>query len=562
MTQHIQHCYEYYHELLENIKCYSDNLTIEDFQNIFKKCDKNGFSMSDIVKFDITDKCFLISNKRPEYYIHEYNPSEWFDCLIATQSNYEELKSIFDIEPRCGCCNCISFVLYLNNSHILFKRESYLSKSLECIQKSINNITIKLPEFIVRLYLDSSVFEYFNEYIEYIKRCEGELKIRALNVLNDKFKKIRSIINAQNVEIYIYFCDKIKNQIEPIERIRTYRFLPLFDNDVNVCISREVDGIVSFVDCHNIKLFSSNNHHSIAIITESYGSFRIKNKIKIVGEELIIKNSENRKHYQKWLNSYDELEFKPGNRNNITLIDILAGNYGIKIKYTEDYINGTVQKINKNLEAIKKKINDYKDKIDKKLEIKTDIIHNLLNNWNILDSKPSPEYLLYFINVGYDEIFLLELFSPILTLFFDPGKVYEPIDSRNYYYRYYDRFLETDYLRPLMINKLQLLTLIEDDNIKPFTSKELEIYKQNILDKFINPDGLDLALHPIILTEMLFKNYELKPEYLNSFFNYNSIIINHYEALVDHIDKLDKLYKHKYLKYKLKYINLIKNKNN
>jgi hypothetical protein len=41
--------------------------------------------------------------------------------------------------------------------------------------------------------------------------------------------------------------------------LRNLRLNNLFEDDVNICISRDLDGIISPLDCHNIKVFESNN---------------------------------------------------------------------------------------------------------------------------------------------------------------------------------------------------------------------------------------------------------------------------------------------------------------
>ena len=66
------------------------------------------------------------------------------------------------------------------------------------------------------------------------------------------------LITNHQSEIYIYICD-----IDVIEKYRTMRFVSLMDNDVNICIISEADGYVGITDCHNIKIFSSENEHKI-----------------------------------------------------------------------------------------------------------------------------------------------------------------------------------------------------------------------------------------------------------------------------------------------------------
>jgi outer membrane protein assembly factor BamA len=58
------------------------------------------------------------------------------------------------------------------------------------------------------------------------------------------------------------------------------KYIPMFDTETNVCVCREADGLVTYVDCHNIKLFSSQTTHQIALIYElmrSFNPYLIKN---------------------------------------------------------------------------------------------------------------------------------------------------------------------------------------------------------------------------------------------------------------------------------------------
>ena len=57
---------------------------------------------------------------------------------------------------RENCCNCIAISLYWTSDDLL----GLLRKYLYTIQRTIKNVKRCLPDWIVRLYIDSSVYQY------------------------------------------------------------------------------------------------------------------------------------------------------------------------------------------------------------------------------------------------------------------------------------------------------------------------------------------------------------------------------------------------------------------
>ncbi len=358
-------CIEYYNYLfdkisslnIEQIETSLNDLTsatynresFSDLINLFSECDKSVEQfVPGLKQFDKNDECYRLSRRKDHKYIHQYNPT-WVEELIRSQLNYLELSTIFDTQIRETCCNCVSIVLYLKHGL------SYLDKCLPRMVESMENIKIALPDFIVRFYLDSSVFEELSKYStsvqetfntwEKINKYFGSTRKKLL----EYFKYIgllHKILTSDNAEIYIYFCRDIMNGQKPIERTRTYRYIPMFEDDTNVCISREADGIVSFVDCHNIKLFSNPGYHSIALITEYSNSF---NQIRDINSAEVI-SSDYSWHYSSWLKMYEILQLREEERTSrnerLAYIDILAGMFGMKVKFTEEYRNGIISKVN------------------------------------------------------------------------------------------------------------------------------------------------------------------------------------------------------------------------
>jgi hypothetical protein len=119
--------------------------------------------------------CYLINNKRIDYYIYKYEPSKIidninkFDIDEATKEEYiSNITEIADLTPRDNCCNCISFTFYSSYYQSVFdawnNRYDYspdivriiytVYAYLLSIKISVKNITRCLPNFISRVYLD------------------------------------------------------------------------------------------------------------------------------------------------------------------------------------------------------------------------------------------------------------------------------------------------------------------------------------------------------------------------------------------------------------------------
>ena len=102
-----------------------------------------------------SEHCRLF-NKRadPRYYTHRYDPGPILEILTSRLSQHfpSEVLDRFVCEPREGCCNAISLTLYITQCDA-----STLQKYLYSIHRSVKNVLKKLPDWIVRLYLDTSV---------------------------------------------------------------------------------------------------------------------------------------------------------------------------------------------------------------------------------------------------------------------------------------------------------------------------------------------------------------------------------------------------------------------
>lgn len=497
---YIEKCTNTYGRLLQTMGLLNkSNITIELINSLFEltKCNKEFiYNKIPIVqkvlkKINQSDKCFRISKKCTDCYIHTYNPS-WLNDLLQTQPNYEEIVNIFDVKIRTKCCNCVCLVLYLKGE--LQQKIDYLNKILKIMIMSLKIIDKHLPDFIVRFYLDSSIFELLYEWSSSLLITKDTTE---MELIKDIFLDLSYLIHHKKSEIYIYFCESITSHTDFIEKVRTYRYIPLFDDDTNVCCIRDADGIISIVDCHNIKLFSSPKTHNIALIYNLARSFdpylydKHLNKILDINE--FIKNKQfvedldpMLNHYSAWLNFYETLVLSKKEPKTLSYIDIIACCICMKIKFTEEYR----QKIISDLDC-------YYD---------SDEFDSISKSNNVIGTK---------LKIGYDEILLLELFSPMIRVSYNKlglinklnreeinlkSKLFKLIETKHESY-----FLGFDTI-------LKYFNINNESEIIQYLSKNEIQGEINYNSKYI---------------DIVFKNFKLKNEFKNYYFGFGiSTLIN------------------------------------
>ncbi len=398
-------CIDNYQKFIETL---SENVD-DDFVRLGNliSCDKLS-EFDKEIKFehalhDLTDKCYRITNKKSQYYVHRYNPDFVID-LVKDLENKDEILEAFDLTPRDNCCNCVSFVCYSTG------KINYLFDYLYSMKKSLDNITRCLNGFIARFYLDPSIFEVISENY---KNTDPNIKMFSIHC----YKLLKYILLSPIAETYIYFCKMIIEGL-PISKVRTLRFLPMFEIDVNISVIREADGFVSYLDCHNINLFQSTNkilmfydylnkgidiyYNYKFINSPNYYSPWLNNYSLL--KYLYMKSPENEVKFKQYLDdNYNEhfsitedifKNFYPEPRatqymNCIKLFNILAGTIAVKVKFSNEYL---IKKIN----LINEIIRFSNIKYSTELSYNVDFMDRVL--------------------LGYDEVLLNELFDPLITL--------------------------------------------------------------------------------------------------------------------------------------------------
>ena len=302
--------------------------------------------------------CFYRNKKCEDYYVHTYDPLIFSDIP-------DIYKDMCVLDKKEKCCNCVSFIMYNNKDKYIEATYEYLYS----LKISVINIRDCLDDFIARIYLDSFVFRHIQTIID-IQNDIGKYTQQDLIYYKCVHNILNFLFNEPKVEIYIYTCDTKDYYL------KTLRFMPLIDPEVNIKISREADGYVTYVDCLNIKEFIKSKKLLLLYDLASNSSDNITLLNKSIYPMMHLPYSEWLKHYI----SYDKFFM-----THIPICDIYAGLFGCSMQIKkESYINST-------------------NNIKKSLTV------------SIPHGDGYSEITLHHIN-GYDEIILLDLFKKIISI--------------------------------------------------------------------------------------------------------------------------------------------------
>ena len=495
------------------------------------------------------EECYLVNNKKHSFYKYIYDPSKimqnQIDFVISSDIIIDEdykkkhlrhLSELINPEKKENCCNCVSFTLYIQDmtddkdfigENKMFFRETIkkLYGYLSSLQISIININKNLPDFVCRIYMDSSVIKVVNKIKNIDKSLFGEAQ-KWFDIHRNRIVKIiKFIYESDNVEIYTYICKSFETSLE---KTRSLRFLPLADTEVNIKIIREADGIVTVLDCHNINLFEKSNKlmmtynilnkstspNFLNYDTTSYLTNRIENKIPEKKHFIV-----NIVPYSIWLGMYTK-NISYFSRNK-SLFDILAGDIGFSIQINPEIYAQNLSKFNENYSIVRE---------------------NSQGNYMALTA-------------GYDEMFLLELFKNIICHEFydfeinnfkiDMDKLSNTtianiclILNNVYYPKKHIIIDELD-----VLDKLDMLSIVDSQIQQHTETTYLYDYlfdsqlKKLITMNIVPDEMLSINNMLLLLNEMPYKNHN------------ENIVLYIYTYSDD-----EKLYKQKYLKYKQKYL--------
>lgn len=429
MSAERKNCTSSYQSLLDLLKESKNSVSFETLNSI---CDTFNYEDEKVNYhtyngIDVCTRAFKKAND--SYYQHTYEPEPWAIPLILENTGLKEerIHEIFDLAKKENCCNCIAIVLYSNGNI------NSLYNYLYSMKKTLDNVSNELSDFIVRFYLDKSVFETIHNASK--EKVNGSNSNVKYTTLEKSFDILKYIIHHEQSEVVIYFCKTI---IEKNTKgvLRRFRFLPMLEKDVNILISREADGFVSYNDCHNIRLFANKETHSIGMVysfvdTPGTATFLYKSYKQPNVNNMNHPPIQEKLHgsYSAWLNIYSMMRTvynynmndteiidyikKKGQTNTLdtlsqnrievilmdyrplitNLINILAGVFGTKIQFNSSYFNNTTASIKQKKDDV-----NYFDKYPL-------LIQGLYGGHN----RDAFDKLL---TMGSDEILLEELFYP------------------------------------------------------------------------------------------------------------------------------------------------------
>lgn len=360
---------------------------------------------------DQSETCKLINTKKTAYYKHTYDPEKIITDFIACaeakgveQAFLDQyigyMRAIMDDTKRENCCNCISLSLYHSYSSY---GHSSIMKYLISIERTVKNVQKELPDWLVRIYLDLSVFRY-------MKLPDATDEERAI---------LDFIMRAENTEVFTYVCNRLipddQGFVYGLSQTRSFRFMPLIDEDVNITIIRDADGIVTNNNCHNIQLFEESSHLFYIV------PFLASDTIRTSGFEMPYTS------YSFWLSWYKAIMEQGYFAKKNNAYDLLAGTFGTKIKVKKELYYNTVDKIKRDKEAEESRTDYQYDKAGI-MEgessrggtlVGADIIQNTVKGkFGFGDPTGDKDEVVERLYTGFDEILLLELYKDLISFEF------------------------------------------------------------------------------------------------------------------------------------------------
>ena len=308
-----------------------ESLNMKQYEKIYENNDIKKWNNIEYLSSKINDILNIIFNKFDTLKLYQDNINNDINNLVK-EIRTKDIKDsknipIFDLTTRYKCCNCISIVLYYQEwTGGWDNLDRLLNTYLYSMKKTLDIVSNNLDTFIVRYYIHTSVFDAI--------QMNDEDNFRELEIKGLCNEIIKYLLKHRQSEVFIYSCEKIIGDFvtSNLSKIRINRFL---QDDVNILISREADGILSISDCNNIKLFMEDNK-KILITYNFANSFNLG---------FLLQN----RRYHNNLRAFNNLEDFVYERTFTKQqnIDFLAGIFSSKLKFNLEYIWNTVKEFNK-----------------------------------------------------------------------------------------------------------------------------------------------------------------------------------------------------------------------
>ena len=344
---------------------------------------------------NIDDDCILHTTKKIDKYKHSYDPEPYIKQLRDIGMT-DDIISKFVLDRQTKCCKVIAISLYFPKYLI-----ENMKKYIYSIYRTVKNVERNLRDWIVRLYLDKSVYKC-------ILNFDTEELVDEKKELRTVQEKFNYILESPNVELYTYMCNDASIALG---RTRMLRFMPMVDSEVALCVVREADGFVSNLDCHNIKLFDiSNKLFYLPQIDNNNSTYHAP----MCGRY---------RTFYGWIQIYMASLEREYFNDKILLYNLQAGLFSIKLKLKENILIEHISILNKKIKDIVNYFRDEKPNVQPCV-IEDDYLHHLkipfdgdsycLCNF-ALYIYDNVDDLQHILNIGFDEILLSDMFKEIIS---------------------------------------------------------------------------------------------------------------------------------------------------
>jgi hypothetical protein len=235
---------------------------IEELQKEYPSC------VFETLKTFNDDDCYTIIKNvdREKYYIHTHDITSIIDEITVVDPEWAtRLNECIDLRIRTNTCNCVTIVIYSKLKSEFQNLHLYINNVVYTLQ----NIEKFLPDWILRVYIDVSIFDNLNDM-----KYNSQYKI-CYNIYNQMLEKLYA---HPQCEMYITMCKSYVEETKNLDLTRYYRFLSMCDDTVNICASREADQIMLGIDCYNLKYLERSNNLCFFYILQNQLSLMYEKK--------------------------------------------------------------------------------------------------------------------------------------------------------------------------------------------------------------------------------------------------------------------------------------------
>jgi hypothetical protein len=213
---------------------------------------KGFLGFNAVVNFNKNLPKYTYSLTNNDHLVHQFNQ---ISKLPNQLNNHPILLTSSERIQTTNLANVISMVIYCNSLPSNFIKHNnfgsdYVKKYLETLFLNIKYCEKLLPEYICRLYINISIINYFMEIENNYLLVDSALPYSYLSHLFTLFKKL---LKCSNLELCVLTSQTSGS-------IRSIRYMPLFENDINVYHFSDIDIFYDVNHIINLKNYISNNN--------------------------------------------------------------------------------------------------------------------------------------------------------------------------------------------------------------------------------------------------------------------------------------------------------------